>query len=286
VILTIDEIAKRTKDLPVFSPAAQEVMMATGAADACPHQVAHLLMKDQSLAIKVLRLANSSYYGLPRKITSLEQAVVILGIRSIRNLSLAAATYPWLVRPLSGYNLGPKDLWVHSFAVGMAASYIARKVRGVDADLALTCGLIHDIGMVTLSIWLESKASALMHYAQREKLPFDQVEVKVLGFDHTQVGALLAENWNIPDPMVKVIRWHHQPSRCPEPAPLVDCVHCGIEVIRRMGIGLVEQGLLYAFDPSSPDRLGITAAQLNSAADFVKEHIEEYRSLMEEPAAA
>jgi HD-like signal output (HDOD) protein len=286
MILTLDEIVKRTKDLPVFSPTAQEVMRATGNADTAASTIASLIIKDQALALKVLRLANSSYYGLPRKIESLEQAVVILGVRSIRNLALAAATYPWLVRPLKGYDLGPKELWLHSFAVGGAASCIARASRAVDPELALTSGMVHDLGMVTLSIWLESKASALLHYAKREGLAFDQVEAKVLGFDHAQVGAHLAENWNIPAPIVEAVRWHHHPSKAPVPSALTDCVHLGIEATKKLGIGLNEKGIDYHFDPASFDRLGLTEVELDHAAEQVRSSLEEYRQLLEEQAAA
>lgn len=285
MLLTLDEVVKHTKDLPVFNPIAAQIIQEAGKADTSAHLLAKLILRDQSLAAKVLRLANSSYYGLPRRVENLEQAVVVLGTHSIRNLALAAASYPWLSRPLTGFNLKADQLWMHSFGTGVAAGLVAKLTRSCDNDLALTSGLLHDIGLVALGLWMSTKSSALLQYAQREGLPFHEVEKKVLGFDHTQVGEALAEVWNIPPAMVRVIRWHHEPQSNPNPTALVDCVHIGIQLMAILNKGLSEAGFAFDFDEASLSRLGINMRHLDSVADNVLRSMDEYAGLFMEDAA-
>ena len=213
--------------------------------------MAQILSADQSLSARVLRLANSAFYGLSRKVNDLQEAVVILGMRNIKNLALVAGTYPWMNRPLPGYCLGPRAMWTHAFGTAVGAQQVAKISGKVKEDVAFTAGLLHDIGKVAVSIWLENKVVAILNYAHREGLSFDEAERKILGYDHTQVGEHLAAAWNLPEDLVAAVRWHHSPDEAPGNPPLVDCVHLGNYLTMTMGYGLGGDGLLYRFSEAS-----------------------------------
>lgn len=279
MILTLEQILKRTSDLPVVSAVAQRLLSEVEKPGCSAASVASQLHLDPSLSTKVLRLANSSYYGLTKQVSSIDQAVVILGIRSIRNLALAASSYHWLVRPLRGYNLGPQQLWTHSFGVAVLAKEVAKASRTCDPEVAFTAGLIHDLGMVVLSMWLDNKATALISYSQREKLGFDEVERLVLGFDHATVGAELGSAWGIPEEINQVLRWHHRPREADKASPLIDCVHLAAHLLVSSGKGVGEVGLRYAFDPDCLVRLGITAGQAKELADGHAAELSAYESI-------
>ncbi|MBS1724940.1 MAG: HDOD domain-containing protein [Armatimonadetes bacterium] len=284
--ISIEDIVKRTPDLPSLPAAALKVMKETESSTSNAHSIAQILAQDQALSARVLRLANSAYYGLTRKVTNLQESVVVLGMRCVRNLCMVAATYPWMSRKLDGYCLGPRELWTHSFGTALGAQLIARISKKCDEDQAFTAGLLHDIGKVALSVWLENKTSLVVKYAEQVGVSFDQAERKVLGYDHCEVGEYLALNWNLPEEIVMAVRWHHEPGNSPTAQAIVDCVHLGIYLTMAMGFGLGGDGLHYRFCEESLARLGIAEKDLDEVTDTFIVGYEEYEKLFAELAAA
>jgi HD-like signal output (HDOD) protein len=280
--LTLEDIVEKTSDLPSLPAAALNVMREVESPTATAQSVAKHLTQDQALTARVLRLANSAYYGLPRQIPAVPDAVVVLGMRCIRNLCLVASTYPWMTRPLKGYELEPRALWTHSFGVAVGSQLIALRTRSGSADLAFTAGLLHDLGKVALNIWLENKMSGMVAIAQREGITFDEVERKVLGFDHQQVGAHMGECWNLPKPLVEAMRYHHQPKSCEPRSELVDCVHVADYLTMSMGLGLGGDGLRYDFDNGALTRLGLVPDDLDAIVDEFLVSYEQHEKLFEE----
>jgi putative nucleotidyltransferase with HDIG domain len=283
--ITIEEIVAKTTDLPTIPAAAVRVMRETQSSSASAASVAKIIVTDQALSAKVLRLANSAFYGLSRRIADLPEAVVILGMKSVKNLALVAGTYPWMQRPLTGYCLGPADMWRHAFGTAVASQLIARVSRKAPEDVAFTAGLLHDIGKVALSIWLENKMGAILLYAGREEIPFDEAERRVLGYDHCQVGYHLASSWNLPEEICAAALYHHAPSLADEHQAVVECVHVGDHICSAMGFGLGGDGLHYRFDASALDRLGLKPEDIDRITDEFVEKFEEYETLFKEIAA-
>lgn len=225
--VTIQDILSGTADLPVFGETTSRLLKETATEDAPPSRVAELLSQDQSLAMRVLRLANSAYFGLPRRIDSIPQAVLILGLNRVRHITLAASSYVWLQRPLGGYFVSPRELWIHSMGTASWSKLIAN-LSGLDPEAAFTSGLVHDIGKVALCAWHDERMKAIVRFAQRQNMPYDEAERRVFGFDHAEIGARLCESWNLPSVIVEAVRWHHRADNAPENLPLADCVHAAI----------------------------------------------------------
>ncbi|QYK52591.1 MAG: HDOD domain-containing protein [Fimbriimonadaceae bacterium] len=283
--VSIEQIVQKTSDLPTIPAAAIKVMRETQSSKASAATVARILVTDQALSAKVLRLANSAFYGLSRKITDLGEAVVVLGMKSVKNLALVAGTYPWMQRPLTGYCLGPEEMWRHAFGTAVASQLVARATRKASEDVAFTAGLLHDLGKVALSVWLENKMGAILLYAGREGISYDEAERRVLGYDHCQVGYHLATNWNLPEEICTCNLYHHKPSNATEFQELVDCVHVGDYICSSMGYGLGGDGLLYRFDEESLVRLNIKPEDIEALTDEFVSQYEEYESLFKELAA-
>lgn len=277
--LKLDEILRKTTDLPTLPKAALQVMRETDRPHSSAASVASLIGQDQAITARVLRLANSAYFGLSRQVGDLQEAVVILGMRNIRNLVIVASTFPWLSRPLKGYKLGPKQMWTHSFCVAVASRELALKTRKADPDIAFTAGLLHNIGKVALSIWLENKVEAMMGLAMRDNLTFDQMERKVLGFNHADVGASLADQWNLPKVFVDAIAYHHSPNDAQQPNAIADYVHVGDYMTMSVGLGLGADGLRYEFFPEAMERVGVDEADVDSILDSFLEAHETYEAL-------
>ncbi len=279
--LTIEDIISKTADLPTAPAAAMAVMRETDSATGCARSVAKIISQDQALAVRILRLANSAYYGLSRQVVDVPEAVVVLGMRSVRNLSMVASTYPWMSKPLLGYGLAPKDLWRHSFGVAVGSQLIASKTGKVPVEQAFTAGLLHDLGKVAMSVWLESKLVAMVKLAQQLDLTFDDAERKVLGYDHAEVGGHVGEQWNLPASLVDVMRWHHRPDECEPHSYLVDCVHVADYLCMAMGVGLGGDGLRYNFSENTLARLGLKVNDLDALTEEFMQSYEQHEKLFE-----
>lgn len=261
--LTLDEIVERTSDIPTIPEAALAVVRLSNDVHANASAIADKISHDQSLTARVLRLSNSAYYGLPRQITSLQDAVIMLGMKTVRHLALVASTFPWLVQPRKGYGLEPHALWTHSIAVSIGAQMIGDRTRKFSTDEAFTAGLLHDLGKIILNMWMEDKVAAMVERSLSEKIPFNLLERETLGFDHCEAGAYLAERWNLPESLILAIRYHHSPDDCDPPSLLVDAIHVADAISMSLGYGLGGDGLCYQLSDAAVERLGLSSEQID-----------------------
>lgn len=265
--LTLEDLVEKTIDLPSLPAAALAVVRETEQPSASAHTIAQYVAQDQALAARILRLANSNYYGLSRQVMDVSDAVVILGMRCIRNLCMVASTYPWMVNPSNGYGLGPRDIWTHSFAVAVGAQIVADRAGSNLREQALTAGLMHNLGKMALGVWHEKDMPAILALARSADIPAEEAERQILGYSHCEVGLQMAEAWNLPKPLVEVMGYHHDPNSCGDKNPLVDCVHVADYLTMSMGLGLGGDGARYDFHPESLERLGIPASSLEGLAN-------------------
>jgi putative nucleotidyltransferase with HDIG domain len=163
------------------------------------------IMADQALAARVLRVANSAYFGSRRNVDTISAAIIMMGFQTIKNLVLAASTK----QVYKSFGLLEQKLWEHSIGVSVAASILAREVSGVNAEEATVAGLLHDIGKVIMNNSQPERFSILTEMVYNDRVPFFEREKEIFGFGHAEVGGLFAEKWGFPDGLCDVIRRHH-----------------------------------------------------------------------------
>jgi len=260
---SIDDLVISCPDLPALPIGVTKVIQLTNSSDSTAQDIAMVISTDQSLTARILRLANSALFGMPRKVTSIKEAVIILGHKNVRNLALVAGAMPWLTRALPGYEMPQKALMMHSFGVATGAKMAAKLAKLPDAESAYIAGLLCDIGKFALSNSLEGDIAAMITFGLEAGMSFDEIEVKVLGFSHAELSSRMAERWNLPEEIITAMRWHHEPSGAPEFEKLVACVHIGDFLTNTCGLGLGGDGLMYHFDKSAFQILGISADDLD-----------------------
>ena len=181
--------------------------------------VAGAIASDPALALKTLRLVNSAYYGLGQQITTIEHAVVLLGIKVIKNLALTATVFDTF-----------KDcnqLFLrHSVATALAMRVLAENkecaaARLVTGDEAFVFGLLHDIGKIILQEYLQAEASKIPAMVSERNLTWQEAEYELIGVDHAQLGAKLAEKWKLSPLLANAIGAHHNLDRCTDDASRV-----------------------------------------------------------------
>ncbi|MGI6648429.1 MAG: HDOD domain-containing protein [Bacillota bacterium] len=258
----LEKIVSRVKDLPALPAIVTRVIQLTEDPNSTAKDLSEMLSHDQSLTAKVLRLANSAYYGFPRRINTVADAVVLLGFGVIRSLVMAASVYDILEKPVQGYALAPGELWRHSQACAMGSRLIAQRVKYRYLDQAYIGGLLHDIGKVILSEYLKEVYQQVIDRVVQEQISFTEVEVEILGFDHAAVGARVVEEWNLPPELVDCIAYHHRPLQMADNSTLASIVHLSDAICMTMGIGLGIDGMYYPLDSQAVELLKLNTTDI------------------------
>ncbi|HJP34167.1 MAG TPA: HDOD domain-containing protein [Candidatus Latescibacteria bacterium] len=221
-------------------------------------KVAQLISTDQALTAKILKLANSAFYGFPREIATVDLAVVVLGFETVKNLGLSVS----VLERFSGTDGGVDEFdrqkfWEHSIACGVSARLLAGKLRYRMPGEAFAAGILHDIGRLILSQYFPAEFSEVLQLMRTEDLYIGHAEEEVLGVTHAEVGSWLAERWNLPDQLEKTIAMHHAPGRVVGTAELPSLIHLADFLCRREKIGDGGGDKLPHLDPAALRVFGI-----------------------------
>jgi len=173
----------------------------------------HAIVKnDPALATKILKVVNSAFYGLPSQVASLDRAIVLLGLSTVKNIALAMS----LARLVRGEpftaQFAPRDLWRHSIAVGVCACALAKLARSVHAEEYFAAGLVHDMGLLVTGQLYAAKLKAVIERALAGSDDFCAIERELIGADHESIGLALATKWRFPPGLRYAVGYHHDPE--------------------------------------------------------------------------
>ncbi|MBL1150460.1 MAG: HDOD domain-containing protein [Armatimonadetes bacterium] len=253
---TLKQLIEQTPAIPSMSTAVLEVLRLAGDPDSSASHLADAISVDAALAARVLRLANSAYYGLPREVATVQDAVTLLGRATVRSVAMLAASYPWF--DAEDEATAECNLWEHAVGVAAGAEVIVRRIDRRLADEAFCAGLLHNIGMSVIVRWAADKVPTLIQFSVQKKLSFHETEKLVFGYNHMEVGSALGADWNLPPRLLDCIAMHHEPSKLARTSLLVDAVHVADYLCKALGIGLGAENFTIQVDTSSMDRLGLT----------------------------
>lgn len=243
----LQDIVAATGELPALPATTARLLALLDDTTVSADEVLEVIGHDAALTANLLKLCNSAYYGLRRQVGSVREALVMLGNHAVVSLAFATSMGDVLRGPLAAYRLERDALWRHALAVAVGASHLVddggdRRLR----ERAFTAGLVHDIGKLMLNTPLKAKLQQLPQSAGFDVLI--RGEREILGFDHAEAGAALAEAWNFPGVLTDVIGGHHDleraaaGSRAGSPAPasgpgLLPAVAAANLTASRAGIG-------------------------------------------------
>jgi HD-like signal output (HDOD) protein len=202
-------------DLPTLPSVVLKVIKIIDNPYSNADQLTELISMDQSLTAKTLKLANSAYYGFPREIMTVTEAVVVLGFLTVRNLILTSTLYNIFVNENEDKNFDRRKFWKHSIATAICARLlVSATVPGQkEEEEAFTLGILHDVGKVFLDNNYHEKLMMVIREQRRNrKDPVYKIEKRVFGMDHGEIGALIIDRWNLPENFIEPIKFHHRPS--------------------------------------------------------------------------
>ena len=205
--LELDQVVRAVRDLPSLPIIVMELLETMEQEDASSALLTHKISQDQALTAKILRVANSSFYGMSARVTTVAQALSILGFSTVRALVTAASiSGAFVLDTNSPFNFSP--FWKHAIATAICAKHLAPFSR-VAPDSAFITGLLHDIGQLVLATKFASAYAQVSAHRQTNDCEVIDAERMVLQFDHAMVGAALAEHWRFPPAMQQAVLQHH-----------------------------------------------------------------------------
>jgi putative nucleotidyltransferase with HDIG domain len=273
--LTAKREVRRIKNLPTIPGVVAKISRMVENPETSAAEIGRLITQDQVLSAKVLRMANSAFFGMSRKISSIPQALMILGFDVVKGLVLTSSVFDMIQKSMAG-------LWEHSIGCASAAGAVAETLGRDDAEEVLVAGLLHDLGKVVLALNLPDDLKLIQERVNADRMYFHEAEAAVLEFHHGEIGQWLAEHWNLPDSLAEPMRLHHHPERAVAHPEATAIVHIADSIIRAWGCGWSGDGLVPPISPAACDLLGLKAGDFKAILDRLEPrlaHLNELTSL-------
>lgn len=210
------DLARRlieVENLPTLPAIMGRLLDAVEDVNTSAEDLTAILERDMAISARVLRLANSAFYGLRHRVDTIRRAVVVVGFQAVRMLALATSVFDSLSRHRQ-FAFEPEEFWMNSLGAAKAAQLIAKRVPGQESpESCFTAGLLLNIGKYCLALALKEEYTALVRRAEAEKKRLCEVELEVLRATHGEAGRFLAEKWRLPEMMAEVLENHTRPRQ-------------------------------------------------------------------------
>jgi putative nucleotidyltransferase with HDIG domain len=240
-----ENILQSITALPPFPVVIQRALQLVEDPKSSAQNVVDVIQYDQSITANVLKVCNSAYFGLRRKVASLRDALVLIGFNQLLEIILTQESAGVLRGSCKGYDLQEGELWRHSVACALLSKLIAKRFNRQEKPAHFTAALLHDVGKMMLSKFVNDYFEEIKKVVQLGHLSFPEAEKEVLGVDHAELGSRIAEQWKFPKEIILAIRYHHAPLRASEEQDAVHLVYLCDTVAMMTGIGGGADGLTY-----------------------------------------
>ncbi len=277
-------VVEKIESLPALPSIAARLIEVVNSPDSSAEDAAELIQNDPALTSKIIRLANSAFYGMPRSISSVSSAVVILGFNTLRSVALSAAIMN-IFKSCDG-TFDYKRFWRHSVVCGMNAKSIAGKnirLIMVDPEGAFCMGILHDIGKLIFAQFFSDEYGLVGKKVGAQQLSTLQAEQEVFGLTHTRIGATLADKWALPVEVESVLIHHHSPDQSPAAREFVALVSVADDLCHRIGLGVGEKERLEPVKKETMELLGIKQDDYPQLIEMAKRnlaHSDEFLSII------
>ncbi|MFN3505643.1 MAG: HDOD domain-containing protein [Caldimicrobium sp.] len=220
---------RKLEGLPTLPPIVQKLNSMIEDERVSLNQIAELIEKDQVITTKVLRLANSAFYGFPKKVSTVNQAMMLLGINVLKILIMTSSIFEIIHKEDVG-------LWEHSIGVAACAKLIAEKIGLSEHQEIATGGLLHDLGRVIQMVAFKEEFEMIKELVSKGEEPL-KAERSVLGIDHAEMGAFLMYQWNLPERLIEAVQAHHFIENAKKYKKEAACLHLADTIVHARGFG-------------------------------------------------
>ncbi len=264
-------VAEVIGDLPPMPHIAAQVIEKLSDEGSTPKQIHQIIMQDQALAGRVLKVANSPYYGASRSISTVRDALMFMGFDAIRSLIMTAVLKGMSIN----VGLAEKLLWEHAVGCGLAARKIGEEVGFARKEEAYLAGLMHDFGKTALFLRAPSVMRDIMQEVYNDGMDFYDVEQRKLGFTHADVGGIIADNWRFSKDIEYAIADHHHPLEPGATGELTQIISLANSICHKLGVGPTRKPDLDLNGTQIAKMLGLSPASIEKILLAVSQAIKE-----------
>ena len=220
---------RKLEGLPTLPPIVQRLNRMIEDEKTSIHQIADLIEKDQIITTKILRLANSAFYGFPKKVSTIQNALMLLGINIVKVLIITSSIFDIIYKE-------DVNLWEHSIGVAACSKILAERLKLKEPQEVATAGLLHDLGKIVEKVSFKEDYKKILELVQNNKDPL-KAEKEILGIDHAEIGSFLMRIWNIPDRLIEAVDAHHELEKAKKFKKEAAIVHLSNVLVHARGYG-------------------------------------------------
>jgi len=265
----LDDLIARTLELPVLPATTQKVLGLMSDPDVSIEKVKRLVSTDPALTAKILKVANSAFYGSYRNIQNLSQAILRLGLNAVRNIVVATS----MKNVYKKFGLAEKLIWEQMIGSALAASVIARHTRTVDPEDAFIGGLLHDIGKVVVNNEYPEKFAKVIEMVYNDQVSFETAERDIFEFTQREVGAFVVKKWGFPENLELLIKFfddNEALARDKQLSHLVAIITLSDRMCQKFGMGWRKAGASEVSFGNLPEILGLDEAVMPELTESVR----------------
>lgn len=262
----------RSENLPVLPQAVSSVLKLADDPNASPRDLEKVIERDPAITAKILRVANSSYYG-GNRIPTIGRAISFLGMNSVRSLVVGVAFQQMISGRSASSQFDKVAYWQHSLAVATACRIFGKIVIPTRAEELYCIGMMHDIGKLILDRFMPEVYDVALAEAKAFNLPLHKVEMEKLGFDHAEVGGLLAKKWGLGTMAIHAVKFHHNPAEDGEYFETTSIVSIANDLAHQAGFDNGMPGVEYEVDQEVFATLGLPEEQLKIIGEVMSQEV-------------
>ncbi len=233
---SLDVMIASIGDLPTLPVVLEQVTRSVNDPSSSAKDIAKIIKADQALASRLLRVSNSAFYGMTRRVAVVDEAVALVGLNALMGL-VAKASVMEVMGKYKDRLFDRRLFWMHAIGCGVGAKVLAAKAALPDPDVIFAAGLLHDVGKLVLDKWVHERFVEAIRLHAVGGLDFVVAETEALGYTHQDVGRALAHKWKLPDVLVAAIGRHHEPAAAGEHAAAASCVQVADAICHGLGLG-------------------------------------------------
>jgi putative nucleotidyltransferase with HDIG domain len=281
-ILDPKKIIDRIHDLPTLPRTVLKITELVNDPKSSAKDLAGVITDDQILTARLLKLVNSSFYGLPQRISTVTGAIVLIGFDAIRNLLLTTSVFDLFASRNRNRKKQQEQekFWDHSLGCAVGAKVIGNYLRHDNIEELFVAGLLHDIGKIVEMMFQPDEFSKVVAAIRRENILMITAENKILGYSHTEIGKLLAEKWNLPAKLVQIIAHHHQPNDAGSFAMEAAIVHLADIFCRALNMGFGGDNKIPPLDRLAWESLKIKTSAFETIMETMQDEYGDIRSFI------
>jgi HD-like signal output (HDOD) protein len=271
---TIEDLVLATpSSLGSYGPMMLEIEKALASPQCSLGMIAEIIEKDIDLTARLLRFSNSAYCGFSTRLSTVSEAIGLIGIQQVQDLLTASS----VIERFSGVSsefVSLHSFWQHSLATGIGARFIGMERRLPKPDRLFVAGLLHDIGRLVLFLQASKQAQKIFETYTKERMLLREAEVRVLGFDHQNLAEALLKSWRYPQQLTLAVGNHHNPASCEAARVEAAVVHLSDHLVNAMRVGSSGERFVPPLNTQAWATLGMKPDTLDSIVRGIDEQFE------------